>query len=275
MVLALLQPGATVALAEGAYWGTSGLMRGVLAKWGLNLVEFDETGDPPAADLVWIEPCSNPFLTSRTSPRSPRPPTRRVASARRQHGADAVPAAAARARRGPRAALGDEGPLRPPRRAPRSRRLRPRGGRGGAPKARTQTGIVAAPDPAWLLLRGLKTLAVRVERQSATALELARRLQAHPRVERVRYPGLGDAVAARYVDRFGPLLSFDVADAEAARRVETSLRVIENATSLGGVASTLEARSRWEPDRVPPGLLRLSAGLESVEDLWRDLEQSL
>ena len=71
---------------------------------------------------------------------------------------------------------------------------------------RTVSGIVAAPDPAWLMLRGMKTLALRVPRQSATALELARRLETHPSVERVRYPGLGDPIAARYVDAFGPLL---------------------------------------------------------------------
>ena len=74
---------------------------------------------------------------------------------------------------------------------------------------------------------------------------------------------------------FGLLLSFDVADAEQALAVERGLRLIENATSLGGVASTLEARARWEGDRVPPGLLRLSVGLEDVEDLWADLAQAL
>ena len=94
-------------------------------------------------------------------------------------------------------------------------------------------------------------------------------------MRRVRYPGLGDAVAARYVSAFGPLLSFDVAGGEQARRLELALNLIENATSLGGVASTLEGRFRWEPDRVPPGLLRLSAGLEDVDDLWADLEQAL
>jgi cystathionine gamma-synthase len=140
---------------------------------------------------------------------------------------------------------------------------------------RAASGIVAAPDPAWLLLRGLKTLALRAQRQSDSALELARRLAEHAAVERVRYPGLGDPVAARYVGRFGPLLSFDVTDAERALRVERALALIENATSLGGVASTLEARARWEGDRVPPGLLRLSVGLEDVEDLWADLSQAL
>jgi cystathionine gamma-synthase len=140
---------------------------------------------------------------------------------------------------------------------------------------RSATGIVAAPDPAWLLLRGLKTLAVRVERQSAGALELARRLAAHPRVIRVRYPGLADPVAARYVPAFGPLVSFDVADGEQAAAVERTLELIQNATSLGGVASTLEARARWEGSRVPAGLLRLGVGLEDVEDLWSDLAHAL
>jgi cystathionine beta-lyase/cystathionine gamma-synthase len=140
---------------------------------------------------------------------------------------------------------------------------------------RNASGIVAAPDPAWLLLRGLKTLGLRAERQSASALELARRLSSHPAVQRVRYPGLGDEVAARYVRAFGPLLSFDVADGEQALSVERSLRLIENATSLGGVATTLEARARWEGDRVPAGLLRMSVGLEDVDDLWADLTQAL
>jgi cystathionine beta-lyase/cystathionine gamma-synthase len=121
----------------------------------------------------------------------------------------------------------------------------------------------------------LKTLALRVERQSASALELARRLDAHPSVQHVRYPGLGDETAARYVTAFGPLLSFDVSDAEHALRVERSLELIENATSLGGVTSTLEGRARWEGERVPPGLLRLSVGLEDVEDLWTDLTRAL
>jgi cystathionine gamma-synthase len=128
---------------------------------------------------------------------------------------------------------------------------------------RTHTGIVAAPDPAFLLLRGLKTLELRVRRQTETATDLAARLREHPAVETVRYAGIGG------------LLSFDVAGAEEARKVETSLQLITNATSLGGVDSVLEARARWEPDRVPPGLLRLSIGLESPEALWEDLKHAL
>jgi cystathionine gamma-synthase len=82
-------------------------------------------------------------------------------------------------------------------------------------------------------------------------------------VETVRYPG------------FGALLSFDVADAEAARHVETATTLVANMTSLGGVRSRIEARARWEGERVPPGLLRLSIGLEDPDALWADLQQAL
>ena len=128
---------------------------------------------------------------------------------------------------------------------------------------RGRAGIVAAPDPCWLLSRSLKTLPLRMERHTAGATAIAERLRAHPAVQIVRYPG------------FGGLLSFDVADGEAAHQVETSLERIKNATSLGGVDSVLESRYRWEGDRVPPGLLRLSVGLEDPDELWADLEQAL
>ena len=131
---------------------------------------------------------------------------------------------------------------------------------GSASSARAP-GIVAAPDAAYLLLRGLKTLDVRVQRQTETAGELARRLEGHSKVEKVRYPG------------FGGLLSFDVRG--DPRKVETATRVIQNATSLGGVESTMESRHRWEGDRVPVNLLRLSVGLEDVDELWADLDQAL
>ena len=273
LLLAVLQPGATVAIAEGGYYGTVGLLRDELSRWGLDLVTFDQTGPPPPADLVWFEPCSNPMMTfpdldaaiakahadgaivvvdnTVLSPLLLRP---------LEHGADFVLHSGTKILAGHHDALIGVVSCARPESAARLVAFR------------TTTGIVAAPDPTWLLLRGLKTLALRVERQSVSALELARRLVDHPAVTNVRYPGLGDRVAARYVSAFGPLLSFDVADPE---RVERSLGLVENATSLGGVASTLEARARWEGDRVPPGLLRLSVGLEDVDDLWADLVQAL
>jgi cystathionine beta-lyase/cystathionine gamma-synthase len=276
LLLAMLEPGATVAVADGGYFGTVVLLREELTRWGLEIVAFDQTGPPPRAELVWLEPCSNPLLSfpdldtavaqahaagarvvvdnTVLSPLLLRP---------LEHGADFVLHSASKILAGHHDALLGVVACASPQDAARLREFR------------TRTGIVAAPDPAWLLLRGLKTLGLRVERQSASALELARRLVAHPALSVVRYPGLDDAVAARYVDAFGPLLSFDVADAERAALVERSLELIENATSLGGVASTLEARARWEPERVPPGLLRLSVGLEDVEELWADLAQAL
>ena len=107
----------------------------------------------------------------------------------------------------------------------------------------------------------MRTLRVRVERQTETARVLAERLAAHPAVETVRYPG------------FGGLMSFDVHG--DAVKVETSTRLIVNETSLGGTRSTMESRHRWEGDRVPKGLLRLSVGLEDANELWADLEQAL
>ena len=128
---------------------------------------------------------------------------------------------------------------------------------------RRLTGLVASADTAWLLERGLKTLEVRLDRMEATARVLAERLAGHPAVTTVRYPG------------FGFLVSFDVADGEAARCVEIATAMIENATSLGGVRSKLESRHRWEGERCPEGLLRLSVGLEAADALWADLAQAL
>ena len=100
-----------------------------------------------------------------------------------------------------------------------------------------------------------------MHRHTESARELAARLRAHPAVQLVRYPG------------FGGLISFDVAGDPLP--VETSTTLIANQTSLGGVSSSMESRHRWEGDRIPVGLLRLSVGLEDVELLWADLEQAL
>jgi cystathionine gamma-synthase len=148
---------------------------------------------------------------------------------------------------------------------------------------RHDAGALLGPFEAWLLLRGLRTLALRVRQASANALAVARFLEAHPRVERVLYPGLAShprhALAARQMDGgFGGLMSFLVkGDANAALGVAGRLRLIARATSLGGTESLIEHRFTIEgaATGVPPNLLRLSVGLEDQDDLIADLAQAL
>ncbi|MGI8459860.1 MAG: PLP-dependent transferase, partial [Propionibacteriaceae bacterium] len=132
-------------------------------------------------------------------------------------------------------------------------------------RTRRLQGAVPGPMDSYLVLRGLRTLPLRLRQASHNAAELAGRLAYHPAVDRVRWPGTGS------------LLSIDLPDAATADAVVTGLRLWVHATSLGGVESTLERRRRWggELPSVPPGLLRLSVGIEHVEDLWADLDQAL
>jgi cystathionine gamma-synthase len=126
-------------------------------------------------------------------------------------------------------------------------------------------GNVPGPFEAWLALRGLRTLSLRVERAQSNAAELARRLAEHPALAETRYPGLGGMV------------SIVLPTADAADLLVRSTALWVNATSLGGVESTFERRRRWktEPTTIPVGLVRLSVGIEDVEDLWADLSQAL
>ena len=145
---------------------------------------------------------------------------------------------------------------------------------------RTVLGAVLGPMEAYLALRGLRTLPVRLARAQATAATLAERLAAHVAVTRVRYPGLstdpGHELAGRQMDGFGAMLSFEMATAEQAEKVCASTEVIVHATSLGGVETTMERRRRHaREDFTPEGLIRASVGCEHVEDLWADLEQAL
>ena len=148
---------------------------------------------------------------------------------------------------------------------------------------RASQGGILGPLEAWLLLRGMRTLFVRVARSCASAQRLAAHFNGHPRVAAVLYPGLSDspghAIAARQMQGgFGGMLSIRVAGGEAAA-IATAARVAiwKRATSLGGVESLVEHRASIEgPDSpAPPDLLRLSLGLEAVEDLIADLERAL
>ncbi len=146
---------------------------------------------------------------------------------------------------------------------------------------RSSGGAILGPFEAWLALRGLKTLPLRIARQSDSALRIARHLAAHPRVRAVHYPGAESsalAIAGRQMPNgFGPLLSFEVTpdQAEAADRVVTSARLILPATSFGGVESTWERRARWPGETAPDGLIRLSVGVEPTANLIADIDHAL
>ncbi len=131
---------------------------------------------------------------------------------------------------------------------------------------RKTIGAVPGTLESWLALRGMRTLHLRVERAQSNAAELSRRLAEHAAVERVRYPGFGSMIAIEV--RGG---------AAAADRLSRATQLWVHATSLGGVESTLERRRRWagEPTSVPESLVRLSVGIEHVEDLWSDLDRAL
>lgn len=258
-VFALCRPDSTIALAEGAYFGT-GVTFAQFAPWGLKVVEYDQTGPPPAdADVVWLESPANPLLTLPNWETVRGHPGVVVCDATAStpvflrsldEGAALALHSATKYLTGHHDAL--LGAI-----VTRDGELRDR-----LYQARMRLGLSAAPDAAAMLLRGLDSLELRVRRQTETATELARRLRDHPAVQTVRYPGIGG------------LISFDVVGG-SERAVETSTTLIRNQTSLGGVRSTMESRHRWEGDRIPRGLLRLSVGLEDVDALWADLSVAL
>ena len=260
VVLTMLRPGGTIALAEGAYYGHRTLLDH-LGPWRVNVIEFDQAGPPPdGVDLILVEAPANPLLTMPDFEAAAAHPAPVVCDATvssplrlraLEHGCDVALHSATKILSGHDDVLAGVT-------VTRDEELRDR-----LHLTRRLAGIVASADTAWLVHRGLETLAARLDRQEATARILAERLEAQTAVETVRYPG------------FSFLLSFDVADGEAAGRVERALRTIVNATSLGGTHTKLEARHRWEGDRIPSGLLRLSVGLEDPEVLWTDLEQAL
>lgn len=278
---------------RGTYWGTQGLAERFAAE-GLEVHWFDPT-DPGALAaaceaarpaLVHVETPSNPWLT--IVPLSEAAATAHAAGAKLvvdstaatpvlqrplAHGADLVVHSATKGLNGHSDVLagalcaGDAGEAM----------------FVAACEARAHEGAVVSPFDAWLLTRGMRTVHLRVAEASRSALHIAHWLDAHPKLSRVRYPGLpshpGHAAAAAQMDGgFGALLSFDVAgDADEALAVAGRLSLIKRATSLGGVESLIEHRYSIEPPSsgIPPALLRLSVGIEAVEDLVADLAQAL
>jgi len=157
-------------------------------------------------------------------------------------------------------------------------------GRGGEPMAavrrwRKIVGAIPGPMEAWLAHRSIATLQLRVERQSAGALAVAEALRGRPEVSGLRYPGLPDdpshKVASQQMRRYGCVVSFTLPTRARAERFLEALRLVDDATSFGGVRSTAERRGRWGGDAVPEGFIRLSVGAEDTEDLVADVLRAL
>ncbi len=282
-----LAPGARVALPDDCYHGVSELAQAGADRGRWTVVRF-EIEDTPSwqnalleCDLVWLESPSNPLLrladleTIGASPRKPgsvfvvdntfaTPLNQRPLD----HGADVSLHSATKFIGGHSDLLGGVAVTRD---KELLRRLQ---------HSRTINGATPGTLEAFLALRGLRTLAVRLEKAQQTAARLADWLQAHPAVEKVRYPGLldhpGHELAAAQLGGFGTMISFDVrGGAEAADRVCRATRLVRHATSLGSVESTMERRAAVPgQEHLPPGLLRLSVGIESGEDLVADLRQA-
>ncbi len=290
-VLSTLRPGARVLVTEDRYVGMRRLMERVMSRWGLEAVPVRaETPTTMAEaiddtiDLAWIETPSNPMMHVLD--------VAATAEAARRHGALAVCDATLVTPIAMRpldlgcdlvvhsttkyagghsdvtggvVAWGREGEL--------AERVR---------EAQCLVGGVPSPFDCWLVLRGLRTLPLRMQAHAEGAAHLAAWLARHPAVADVRYAGLpdhpGHAVAASQMRGFGGMLSFRLrGGAEAAAAVAASTRLFRQATSLGGVESLIEHRAAVEgPDSpVPADLLRLSVGIEHPADLERDLETAL
>ena len=144
---------------------------------------------------------------------------------------------------------------------------------------RTQFGAVPGPMEVWLAHRSLATLDLRLARQCHNALALATLLASRPDVQVVRYPGLPNdpayPIATRQMQRFGPVVSFVLADRQHAEALLTACQLVYEATSFGGLHTSAERRARWGGDAIPEGFIRLSAGCEDTEDLLADLTQAL
>jgi cystathionine gamma-lyase len=144
---------------------------------------------------------------------------------------------------------------------------------------RTLTGGILGPMEAWLALRSIATLPLRLERSCHNAQRIAEFLTTRSEVESVLYPGLpshpGHEVAKRQMRYFGPVLSFVLRDKAAAETFLRKAALITEATSFGSITTTAERRARWGGDAIADGFIRLSAGCEAIEDLLEDMAQAL
>ncbi len=286
-VLELIEPGAVVVVPRHCYQGLSWAVeeRATRYGWTLRRVDIVDTeavlAAADGADLVWMESPTNPMIETADLPRLgaklPASVTFVVdntfATPLLQQplstGADIVVHSATKMISGHSDVLLGAVVTRDEAAYERLTHFR------------HNFGAIPGPMEAYLALRGLRTLPLRLAQAQASAQVLAERLAEHPRVRGVRYPGLredpGHQRARATMSGFGSLLCAEFADAPTADAVVEACRLWVFATSLGGVESTLERRRRWatETPSVPEGLVRLSVGIEHVGDLWADLAQAL
>ena len=286
-VLELVEPGAVVVLPEACYLGVSAAVDARAARYGWTVRRVDVTDTEAVlaaadgADLVWLESPTNPMLEIADLPRIGAELAGRTrlvvdntfATPLLQRpldlGADVVVHSMTKMLSGHSDVLLGAVVTRSDDTATRA----------ALEEVRHAFGAIPGPLEAYLSLRGLRTLPVRLDRAQQNAGVLAERLARHPAVPRVRYPGLpddpGHERASRTMAGFGSLVSLEFADAATADALVAGCRLWVFTTSLGGVESTLERRRRWdgELESVPEGLVRLSVGIEHVEDLWADLAQ--
>lgn len=292
-VLQTLEPGQRIVACRAMYWGLRNWMIAFAEQWRVELVFFDNA-DPddlvaklraaPTA-LLWLETPANPTWevidiaaaaaaghaagatvvvdSTVATPVFTRPLAL---------GADIVMHSATKYLNGHSDVVAGALVCREP--GPRWDRVR---------RNRHQGGAVLGPFEAWLLLRGMRTLHLRVRQSAANAQAIAEALIGHPAVARVRYPGLPEhpqhAIAARQMEGgFGGMLSLQCVGGEtAAREVTARLQVFKRATSLGSVESLAEHRASVEGpgSPCPPDLIRLSVGIEAAGDLIDDLREAL
>ena len=286
-VLDLVPAGGRIVAPKDCYFGVGELLADAQqqGRWAVDRVDLTDTASVQAAvagaDLLWLETPSNPLLDVADLPALCAAGRHAGAIVGADNtfatpllqqplalGADVVVHSATKFIGGHSDLLSG---ITIAREQALAERLRHRRGLSGATPGALES---------YLALRGLRTLALRLGRGQSNAGELARRLDAHPTVRRVRYPGLpghpGHRTAAAQMTGFGAVLAFEVADAPTADRLCADLHVIVHATSLGGVESTIERRSKLPGQgHLPPGLLRLSAGCEHIDDLWNDLSSAL
>ena len=283
-----LPAGADVALPDDCYQGAAGLAnagRG-RGRWRVRRIAVADTAGWIQAcgesDLVWLESPSNPMLAVAelgaicAAPRKPgailgvdntfaTPLNQRPLAL----GADVAVQSVTKFIGGHSDLLGGVVTVRDPALLAALRHTREL---AGATPGTLET---------FLAVRGARTLAVRLERAQRNAMMLAERLGSHPQVLITRYPGLPShpthEAARRHMNGFGTIISFDIrGGADAADAVCARLQLIQHATSLGAVESTIERRASVPgQEHLPPSLLRLSVGIEAVDDLWADLEQAL